>query len=192
MTSPPCEHPSGDLFLAHNEQIAVEPPTSASILAIAAHPDDIERWCAGTLARAIDAGAEVRLLLVTAGECGSDDPATSPEELARQRTAEAEAAGKLLGLAGILAGVATGAALPGATDGRGGGQRGDEGLNARVVQRRGAVGHGFAGGGRRPEPRTRWREAQEPAVRGGDLGQLQQALRHLAVVRYDVVRPGGD
>lgn len=78
-----------------------EPPPAASILAIAAHPDDIERWCAGTLARAVDAGAEVRLLLVTAGECGSDDPATSPAALARQRTAEAEAAGRQLGLAGV-------------------------------------------------------------------------------------------
>lgn len=78
-----------------------EPPAAATILAVAAHPDDIERWCAGTLARAVDAGAEVRLLLITAGECGSDDPTTSPAELARQRLAEAEAAGKLLGLASV-------------------------------------------------------------------------------------------
>ena len=27
----------------------VEPPGGLSIVAIAAHPDDIERWCAGTL-----------------------------------------------------------------------------------------------------------------------------------------------
>jgi len=31
-------------------------------MAIAAHPDDIERWCAGALARTIEAGATVRLL----------------------------------------------------------------------------------------------------------------------------------
>jgi LmbE family N-acetylglucosaminyl deacetylase len=43
----------------------VEPPAVASVMAIAAHPDDIESWCAGTLARLIDAGARARLLLVT-------------------------------------------------------------------------------------------------------------------------------
>ena len=49
----------------------VAPPGAGSILAIAAHPEDIERWCAGTLARAADAGATVRLLLVTSGDKGS-------------------------------------------------------------------------------------------------------------------------
>jgi LmbE family N-acetylglucosaminyl deacetylase len=47
-----------------------DPPIAVSILAIAAHPDDIESWCAGTLARAVDAGATVRLLLVTSGDKG--------------------------------------------------------------------------------------------------------------------------
>jgi len=45
-----------------------------SILAVAAHSDDIESWCTGTLARSVDAGATVRLLLVTSGDKGSDDP----------------------------------------------------------------------------------------------------------------------
>lgn len=42
--------------------VTVEPPGRARILAIAAHPDDIESWCAGTLARAVDARSDVRLL----------------------------------------------------------------------------------------------------------------------------------
>ncbi len=45
--------------------LIVEPPGAVPVMAIAAHPDDIESWCAGTLARAIDTGASVRLLLVT-------------------------------------------------------------------------------------------------------------------------------
>jgi len=35
----------------------VNSPGPGSIMAVAAHPDDIERWSAGTLAHAIDMGA---------------------------------------------------------------------------------------------------------------------------------------
>lgn len=76
----------------------VAPPPPVSIMAIAAHPDDIEFWCAGTLARAIATGATVRLLLVTSGDKGSSDPAALSAVIARQREAEALAAAELLGL----------------------------------------------------------------------------------------------
>lgn len=79
----------------------VLPPAAASILAIAAHPDDIESWCAGTLGLAIDAGAIVRLLLVTSGEHGSSDPAATPAAVAEQREGEARAAAAALGLAEV-------------------------------------------------------------------------------------------
>lgn len=79
----------------------IAPPAAASILAIAAHPDDIESWCAGTLARAIDAGATVRLLLVTSGEHGSSDPAATPAAVAQRREDEARAAARALGLADV-------------------------------------------------------------------------------------------
>lgn len=79
----------------------VPPPAAASILVIAAHPDDIESWCAGTLALAIDAGATVRLLLVTSGEHGSSDPQATPTAVARQREDEARVAAAALGLAEI-------------------------------------------------------------------------------------------
>ncbi len=79
----------------------ISPPAAASILAIAAHPDDIESWCAGTLALAIDAGATVRLLLVTSGEHGSSDPAATPAAVARQREDEARQAARELGLAEV-------------------------------------------------------------------------------------------
>ncbi|RIK37237.1 MAG: PIG-L family deacetylase [Chloroflexi bacterium] len=77
------------------------PFRNASILAVAAHPDDIESWCAGTLAVAIDAGATVRLLLVTSGDKGSRDPQATPQAVAAMREAEATEAGRRLGLAEV-------------------------------------------------------------------------------------------
>jgi len=79
----------------------VDPPDAHSIMAIAAHPDDIEAWCAGTLARAIDGGATARLLLVTSGDKGSGDPATDPRALAMRREDEAREAAHLLGIAEV-------------------------------------------------------------------------------------------
>jgi len=79
----------------------VDPPGAVAVLAIAAHPDDIEAWCAGTLARAIDAGATVRLLLVTSGDKGSGDPAATPAAIAQRREQEARAAARLLGIAEV-------------------------------------------------------------------------------------------
>jgi LmbE family N-acetylglucosaminyl deacetylase len=77
------------------------PPEAKSILAIAAHPDDIESWCAGTLARSIDAGATVRLVLVTSGEHGSSDPHATPVTVAQQREQEARTAADRLGIAEV-------------------------------------------------------------------------------------------
>jgi len=84
-----------------NQPGIVSPPAAPSIMAVAAHPDDIESWCAGTLARSIDRGSAVRLLLVTSGDKGSADPVARPAEVARLREAEARAAGAALGLAEI-------------------------------------------------------------------------------------------
>ena len=76
----------------------MEPPGAMSIMAIAAHPDDIERWCAGTLARTIEAGATVRLLLVTSGDGGSSDPHATRETVREQREREARIAADRLGI----------------------------------------------------------------------------------------------
>ncbi|MEZ4620770.1 MAG: PIG-L deacetylase family protein [Caldilineaceae bacterium] len=77
------------------------PPTTGPILAIAAHPDDIESWCAGTLVQAIDGSLEVRLVLVTSGDRGSADPKATPAAVAQQREAEAQAAAAHLGIADV-------------------------------------------------------------------------------------------
>ncbi|MFN8662938.1 MAG: PIG-L deacetylase family protein [Thermomicrobiales bacterium] len=79
----------------------MEPPGPASIVAIAAHPDNIESWCGGTLARAIDQGSEVRLLLVTSGDKGSSDPAATAAAVAARREVEARAAATVLGISAV-------------------------------------------------------------------------------------------
>lgn len=80
----------------------IDPPGAVSIMALAAHPDDIEAWCAGTLLRAAANGATVRLLLVTSGDKGSGDPLTDPRLLALRREDEARDAAKLLGIAEVV------------------------------------------------------------------------------------------
>lgn len=77
-------------------------PASRRAHAIAAHPDDIESWCAGTLALLSEQGAQIRLVLVTAGECGSSDPGPTREAVATRREAEAREAARLLGLAEVV------------------------------------------------------------------------------------------
>ena len=79
----------------------VSAPEATSIVAVAAHPDDVEGWCAGTLARAIDAGATVRVLLVTSGDKGSADPAADPAAVAARREQEALEAARRLGFSEV-------------------------------------------------------------------------------------------
>jgi LmbE family N-acetylglucosaminyl deacetylase len=76
-------------------------PLPERVLVVAAHPDDIEFGAAGTVARWIAAGAEVRYLLVTRGDKGSDDPATDPAALAVLREAEQRRAAAELGVASV-------------------------------------------------------------------------------------------
>ncbi len=73
----------------------------APILAVFGHPDDAEISAGGTLARWVSEGRPVHLLILTNGDRGSEDAAQDREELARIRLAESEAAGKVLGLAGV-------------------------------------------------------------------------------------------
>ena len=61
------------------------------VLAIAAHRDDVELTCAGTLARAADAGHRTGILDLTAGETGT-------RGTAELRAQEAERAAQVLGV----------------------------------------------------------------------------------------------
>jgi LmbE family N-acetylglucosaminyl deacetylase len=66
-----------------------------TILALHAHPDDIETLAAGTLAVLAAAGHTIRIVTATAGEGGS--AVTGPQDTARIRKAEAAAAAALIG-----------------------------------------------------------------------------------------------
>jgi LmbE family N-acetylglucosaminyl deacetylase len=66
-----------------------------NILAVGAHPDDIEILCAGTLARYAEAGHSITLAVFTCGDMG--DLKIPPQELARIRKQEAEASAAILG-----------------------------------------------------------------------------------------------
>jgi LmbE family N-acetylglucosaminyl deacetylase len=69
---------------------------SPAVLALLAHPDDIEFLCAGTLIRlARDRGWRVHLATMTAGDCGSAEH--GPDEIAAIRKAEAKASADRLG-----------------------------------------------------------------------------------------------
>ena len=67
----------------------------STILALHAHPDDIEILAGGTLARLAAAGHRVKIVTATAGEGGSST--TGPQETAEIRKGEAGASAALLG-----------------------------------------------------------------------------------------------
>ena len=65
---------------------------SVDLLAVAAHRDDVELTCAGTLIRAADAGYRTGILDLTAGESGTRGSAALRGE-------EAERAARIMGVA---------------------------------------------------------------------------------------------
>jgi LmbE family N-acetylglucosaminyl deacetylase len=66
-----------------------------SVMAVHAHPDDIEHLAAGTLAVLARSGVRIVIATLTAGECGSDS--TDLAETAAIRKAEAARAASLIG-----------------------------------------------------------------------------------------------
>lgn len=65
------------------------------ILALHAHPDDLEFQCAGTLALLRKAGCHVTMVTMTPGDCGSAEH--DAESIAAIRRAEAQASADLIG-----------------------------------------------------------------------------------------------
>ena len=74
--------------------------TPQRVLAIGAHPDDVEFGCGGTLAKWAAAGAVVSHLVCTDGSKGTWDPAQDPAELVMARQQEQRAAAAALGATG--------------------------------------------------------------------------------------------
>lgn len=76
-------------------------PTPERVLVVAAHPDDIEFGAAGTVARWVGEGAEVRYLLMTRGDKGSDNPDADPVALAALREGEQRGAAAEIGVTAV-------------------------------------------------------------------------------------------
>jgi LmbE family N-acetylglucosaminyl deacetylase len=74
-----------------------------NVLAIGAHPDDVEFYCAGTLLKYAKAGHRVFIALTTSGNQGSN-VITGREEIARVREAEQLEAAKVYGMPGAETG----------------------------------------------------------------------------------------
>ena len=72
------------------------------VLLVLAHPDDPEFFCGATLAKWAREGKEIRYLLLTCGDKGSDDPAMTPEMLCADRQAEQRAAAAVIGAQDVI------------------------------------------------------------------------------------------
>jgi LmbE family N-acetylglucosaminyl deacetylase len=82
--------------------MSVGQPVLSPVLIVAAHPDDIESWCGGTVAIARARGAEVAYVLCTSGDKGTNDGQASSWEIARLREEEQRAAAACLGVERVL------------------------------------------------------------------------------------------
>jgi LmbE family N-acetylglucosaminyl deacetylase len=76
-------------------EVATKKPQDIRVLAIHAHPDDVEFQCAGTLAILAQRGCSISIDTMTAGDCGSAE--LGPDAISAVRRGEARAAAKLLG-----------------------------------------------------------------------------------------------
>ena len=100
------------ILTAHSIQVLAAEGSDAAkkslkIVCVGGHPDDPESGCAGTLARYSAMGHQVTVIYLTRGERGIKDK--SLDEAARIRTAEAEAACKIMGAKAAFAGQIDGA-----------------------------------------------------------------------------------
>lgn len=67
-------------------------------VAIVAHPDDIEYFCGGTLAKWIKNKCVVSYIVVSSGDKGSNDPHTDIEMLTKTREGEQSLSAEILGV----------------------------------------------------------------------------------------------
>lgn len=72
------------------------------VLVVLAHPDDPEFFCGATLAKWAREGREIRYLLLTCGDKGSDNPDMTPEDLCADRQGEQRAAANVIGARDVV------------------------------------------------------------------------------------------
>ena len=73
-----------------------------NVLAIFAHPDDMDFSSSGTIAKWAKKGAEVTYLVCTDGGKGSEDPGMTPKKLSLLRQKEQRAAAKIVGVKNVI------------------------------------------------------------------------------------------
>jgi len=82
------------------------PPLGAdgplTLMAIMAHPDDIDFGSAGSIAKWCDEGWTVYYVLATSGDKGTHDPSMTRQELAALREEEQRAAARVLGVKDVI------------------------------------------------------------------------------------------
>jgi LmbE family N-acetylglucosaminyl deacetylase len=82
------------------------PPLGAdgpkTLMAIMAHPDDIDFGSAGSIAKWCSEGWTVYYVLATSGDKGTHDPSITPQELAALREEEQRAACRVLGVKDVF------------------------------------------------------------------------------------------
>jgi LmbE family N-acetylglucosaminyl deacetylase len=72
------------------------------VMVMAAHPDDPEFGCAGTVLKWSQAGKQITYVLLTSGDKGSHDPDLRPGQLAARRESEQRAAAADLGVGQVV------------------------------------------------------------------------------------------
>lgn len=72
------------------------------VMVIAAHPDDPEFGCAGTVVKWAWAGRKITYVFLTSGDKGSHDPTVRPGQLAALREEEQRAAARDLGVEQVI------------------------------------------------------------------------------------------
>ncbi|MPZ50395.1 MAG: PIG-L family deacetylase [Dehalococcoidia bacterium] len=85
---------------------AKAPPLGAdgplTLMAVMAHPDDIDFGSAGSIAKWCDEGWTVYYVLATSGDKGTHDPDMTRQELAALREEEQRAAARVLGVKDVI------------------------------------------------------------------------------------------
>ena len=76
--------------------------TPKNVLAVFAHPDDMDFGASGTIAKWTARGCRITYLICTDGSKGSDDPKMTRKRLAAIRQKEQHAAAKVLGVKDII------------------------------------------------------------------------------------------
>lgn len=76
--------------------------TPKSVLAVFAHPDDMDFSASGTMAKWASRGTDITYLVCTDGSKGSDDPVMTPRRLAALRKKEQRDAAKILGVREVI------------------------------------------------------------------------------------------